>query len=124
MGLHMTELQELVETCKEILRWVKFSNIGRVKEVLETVLNTPQKKIAYHLSDGIRNRSEIGKLAAVHGSTVNKWWLSWYKFGIAKPTSVRGGNRGAKVFDLSDFAIVIPRIPFKPVQQGKVESNE
>jgi len=120
----MTEMQELVEICKEILMWVKFSNIGRVKEVLETVLNSPQKKITYHLSDGIRNRTNIGKLAGVHGTTVSDWWQSWYKIGIAKPIGVQRGNRGKKVFDLSDFAIVIPRIPFKPLQQGKEESNE
>jgi len=28
----ITELQELVQICKEILRWVKFSNIGKLKE--------------------------------------------------------------------------------------------
>lgn len=115
----MSELRDLIDVCKEILMWVKFSNIGKVKEVLETVLDDDQKKLAYDLSDGENGTVTIGNMSGVSHGTIANWWASWNKLGIVEPIGVRGGTRYKKLFDLRDFGIRVPSLPLKsePIEE-------
>lgn len=119
----MSELEALVDICKEILMWVKFSNIGKVKEVLETLLDTDEKRVAYHLSDGETGVVAIGNLSGVSQGTISNWWASWNNLGIVEPIRVRGGTRYKKLFDLRDFGIRTPSLTLQSVQQSEEESK-
>ena len=72
------------------------------------ILNTEQKRLIYHLSNGERGSIDIGKQARVSHTTVTRYWESWKRLGIVEPVRVRGGLRCRKLFELEDFGFSIP----------------
>jgi len=117
------DIRELLEVSKEILKWIKFSNLGKVKEVLETALDTDEKKIVYQMSDGEMRSGAIADVIAPHQTTIADWWRDWYKLGIAEALSVRGGRRAKKIFDLEDFNIEVPNLPSQPVSKEEIDEE-
>lgn len=103
-------LEKVIELLQEILRWVKFAGAGEVRTVLSNVLDTEQKRLIYHLSDGEHGSVEIGKTIGVSDATVRRYWESWARLGIMEPLKVRGGIRYKKCFELEDFGFTIPQI--------------
>ena len=69
---------------KEILKWIRFTAAKEVKAVLIDVMNTEQKSLIYHLSDGNRSSAEIGKSAGISDMTVRRLWASWARLGIVE----------------------------------------
>lgn len=105
---------------KEILKWIRFAGAKEVKNVLLNTLNTEQKRLIYHLSDGSHSSLEIGKAAGISDVTVRRLWAAWVRQGIVQSIKVRGGERYMKAFDLEDFGIEIPNI----AASQKANSNE
>jgi hypothetical protein len=106
-------LKEIASILREILKWTKIAGSKEVKNVLKSALDTDQKILVYHLSDGKKGSEEIGKKAGVSHSTVFNYWTSWVRQDIVEPVKVRGGERYKKVFELEDFGFVIPEIEVK-----------
>ncbi len=103
---------EEVKLLREILKWNKFAGMNQVQSVLEKTLNTPEKRLAYQLSDGKNGVREVAELSRV-GSTfkVNTLWKEWKRKGIGDTLSVRGGgDRFKRTFDLEDFGIEFPAV--------------
>ena len=106
----------------EILKWIKFAGMKEVKEVLNSVLDTDQKKLVYQLSDGSKGTIEIGKAAGIASTaTISRYWKSWLKLGLGENVSVKGGERFRRAFDLEDFGIEVSQP--KEAKQEK-ESGE
>jgi hypothetical protein len=101
---------EQTELLKEILKWIRFSSIREVRTVLMEILNTEQKRIVYHLSDGQRGSIEIGTQVRISHVTVTRYWESWKRMGIVEPVKVRGGLRYRKLFELEDFGLSVPNV--------------
>jgi hypothetical protein len=101
--------EEILATLKEMLKWVKFSGVKEVRTVLMSVLDTEQKRMIYHLSDGKRGTIEIGNLANVSNSTVGRYWEALARLGIMEPIAVQGGTRYKKSFELGDFGFNVPQ---------------
>lgn len=99
---------EQVQLLREILKWIKFSGIREVRTVLMNILDTEEKRLIYHLSDGGNGSVEIGRRARVSHVTVTRYWQSWARLGIVEPLRVRGGLRYRKSFELEDFGFSIP----------------
>jgi len=113
-----SELSQLLGVSREILKWIKFANFDKVKSVLENVLKDNDRKLVYHLSDGVNTRSDIASLTPVSEGTVSNWWKAWAKIGIVDLIPVQGGGvRGKKVFDLEDFDIPIPKLQEKKTEE-------
>lgn len=105
----MSEIEDKkIEILQEILHWMRFLGLKEVKEILAKELDTDKKKLIYHLSDGERGSTEIGKIAKVAHRTVSDYWASWAPLRIVEPIRVQGGGRYKKVFELEDFGIPIP----------------
>jgi len=102
--------EQIVELLREILKWVKFAGAREVRTVLMNILDSEQKRLIYHLSDGERGSTEISKLAKVSDRTVRRYWESWARMGIMEPIRVRGGLRYKKSFELEDFGFAIPSL--------------
>ncbi len=100
--------EEILIILKEILKWIKFTAIKEVRTVLTSVLDTEQKRMIYHLSDGKHGTIEIKNLVNISGSTVRRYWEAWFRLGIVEPIAVRGGIRYKKSFNLEDFGFNIP----------------
>ncbi|MGA2682012.1 MAG: hypothetical protein ABSF44_09465 [Candidatus Bathyarchaeia archaeon] len=119
--------EEILKTLKEMLRWLKFTGVKEVRAVMSSALETEQKRLIYHLSDGKKGTIEIGKAANVGSSTVGRYWEAWYRLGIMEPIPVQGGIRYKKAFELEDFGFNVPQskpgsAPSK--QPEKSESSE
>jgi len=102
------EQSEQVKILREILKWIKFAGTREVKNVLLTILDTEQKRLIYHLSDGGHSSSEIAKAAGTSDTTVRRQWAFWSRQGIVEPLKVRGGERYKKSFELEDLGIEVP----------------
>lgn len=114
--MNNTSVEKMVALLQEMLKWVKFAGVREVRTVLMNILDTEQKRLIYHLSDGERGSVEIGKMANVSDSTIRRYCESWVRLGIVEPLGVRGGIRYKKSFELEDFGFIIPQV--------KVEKKE
>jgi len=115
---------EQVRLLREILKWTKFTGMAQVKGVLETVLNTPKKKLAYQLSDGTRGTREVAQQSSV-GGNVSDLWKEWKRKGLGDTISVQRGERFKRSFDLEDFGIEFPAVQQSPpTQQASTTSAE
>lgn len=95
---------------KEILKWTKLAGMKDVKNVLISVLNTEEKKRVYQLSDGTNTNAQINKITGVSAGSISGYWKKWGKLGLGEKTSVMGGDRFIRNFDLEDFDIPVPKL--------------
>lgn len=102
------EKDEHIKLLREILKWIRFSSIREVRSVLMNILDTEEKRLIYHLSDGGNGSVEISKRVGVSHVTVTRHWRSWNRLGIVEPIRVRGGLRYKRLFELEDFGFSIP----------------
>ena len=105
----MSSEDRIVELLEELVRWTRVTSIPSVKKLLTEILQSPEEKIAYQISNGKTSR-EVAKQANASQSTVVKWWKKWIKAGIAKPVSAKRAQRAIRIFSLDDFAIAVPKI--------------
>jgi len=117
------QTNEQTEILREILKWIKFAGAKEVKNVLVSVLDTEQKRLIYHLSDGNRGSLEIAKAAGTSDTTVRRYWALWIRQGIVESLRVRGGERYKKSFELEDFGIEVP-LPKPSVQPSESKNAE
>jgi len=113
----LSEETEQVKLLREILKWTKFAGMADVKGVLQTVLNSDKKKLAYQLSDGTRGTRDINSLSGYTGS-VSDLWKEWKRKGIGDTISVQRGERFKRTFDLEDFGIELPPVVQAPNAQS------
>lgn len=113
---------EQTQLLREILKWIKFSGMKGVKEVLLPELDTDEKKWVYQLSDGTRAIAKINKITGVSAGAIFSYWKKWVKLGLGETIAVRRGDRFVRSFDLEDFGITIPEIKTKN-KAGKSEKS-
>jgi len=109
---------------KEILKWIKFSGIKEVRTVMTSTLDTEQKRLVYHLSDGKKGSVEISQTTKIGDSTVRRYWDSWARLGLMEPVKVQGGIRYLKSFELADFGLAVPPLSLSKKSQNNGETNE
>jgi len=118
------EIKNQTQILREILEWIKVSSIKNVKQILEDNLNSDTKKLIYHYSDGIRGTQDFEKVAMVKRiATISNCWKEWKRLGILEGVSVKGGERGKKIFSLGDFGIEIPETK-KNIPEEKILVKE
>jgi hypothetical protein len=101
-----------LKVLKELLKWTKFAGMNQVQSVLESTLNTPEKRLAYQLSDGKLASTKIAELSKVGSDfKVRGLWKEWRRRGLGDTVGVKGGDRFIRTFDLQDFGIEYPEIP-------------
>lgn len=120
------QTSEQTEILREILKWIKFAGAKEVKNVLLATLDTEQKRLIYHLSDGVHGSLEIAKAAGTSDTTVRRHWASWARQGIVESLKVRGGERYKKSFELEDFGIEVPQAKavVQPSEQKQAGENK
>lgn len=120
------QINEQTEILREILKWIRFTGAKEVKNVLVSTLDTEQKLLIYHLSNGNSASLDIAKMAGTSDTTVRRYWASWARQGIVESMRVRGGERYKKSFELEDFGIDIPqpKVTTKPVESKTSTETE
>lgn len=115
----LNELKKQTKILEETLKWVKFSGMKDVKEVLLDNLTDETKILIYYYSNGVNAIPFIKNLLGIGGNNViPNLWNKWKNLGIMEKVPARGGERGKKIFDLEDFGIPIPE-----VKQKKMKGN-
>jgi len=107
---------EIKGILKEILKWTKFEGMQKVKQVLETSLDTDVKKLAYELSDGVSS-PKIAKIVAVASSTIRDYWKDWAVLGIIE-IHPKYKKRYRRMFSLKEVGIEVPEA------QDRAETEE
>lgn len=104
-------LQEIAGSLRELVTWARVTGYPTVKQTLETVLDSDEKRLVYHLTDGQRSIKEIQRLTGVNARYISEWGQEWDRIGIVGPSrvsSIRG--RRQRAFDLADFGLEIPEV--------------
>jgi hypothetical protein len=102
------KIDSIENTLLEILKWTRFANIAKLKEILEKELETDQKKLAYESTDGINGTKEVALVSAAPQDTVYGWWQKWSRLGLVIESETRKG-RMTKIVSLDDVGIKIPK---------------
>ena len=121
----MNENKEIRDILREILKWTKFEGMQKVKQVLETTLDTDTKKLVYELSDGISS-PKIARIAGVDPTTVRDYWKEWDVLGIVD-IHPDYKKRYRRVFSLKEVGIEVPEAKKSAEtreEAGEGEENE
>ncbi|MFY9300030.1 MAG: hypothetical protein WAO91_02410 [Candidatus Nitrosotenuis sp.] len=97
-------------TLEEVATWLKISGTEKVKNLLESTLDKPEKILVYHHSTESHSTREIETLSGVSLFAISSYQTSWFRLGLMKKIPVHGKNRYVKNFDLEDFGIKIPDV--------------
>lgn len=122
-GKVMNENKEIRDILREILKWTKFEGMQKVKQVLETTLDSDVKKLIYELSDG-RSSPKIAETVGVDSSTIRDYWKDWAILGIIEihPDFKR---RYRRIFSLKEVGIQVPEVEERPeAQEEQIEGEE
>lgn len=66
-------LREIAESLHELVVWTRVIGYPAIKQMLETVLDSNEKRLVYHLTDGRRGVAEIQELTGVNVRFVSEW---------------------------------------------------
>ena len=97
---------EILSTIQELLRWTKVSSYENIKKMLENILDSENKRIVYHLSNGENNQDEIVAKGKVGAGSISRYWNEWEKMGIGESIPVKRGKRFKGSFDLNNFGLL------------------
>lgn len=110
-------LQMNQETLDEVVCWLRIEGSEKVKKLLEGILDSTEKILMYHLSDGKSNKA-IGEMCGVDPKTVSNNYRSWHRLGLMKSQSLQEGKyKYFKAFNVEDFGIKIPTITKQETKQ-------
>ncbi len=101
-------LESMDKTLRELLKWTRFANIGKLKEMLEATLDSAEKKIAFESTDGVRTSKEVAATCDTPEDTVYGWWQKWFRLGLVVESESRKG-RMTKIVSLDDVGIKVPK---------------
>ena len=102
-------LEEIATSLHQLVRLTRVMSYPVIKQVLETALNTEEKKLVYHSLDGTRGVTSIQELTGVNVRYISEWGQEWEKLGIVEPSTIsKVRGRRQKSFDLSMFGIPVP----------------
>lgn len=98
-------LRDISLTLRELTNLVKVIGRDKVKETLEKVLDTEQKRLVYDLCDGGKGVKDIEKLTGVNVRFISEWGQEWERIGIVEQADPKVKGRRRKLFDLAAFGI-------------------
>jgi hypothetical protein len=102
-------LEQIACSLQELVKLTRIISYPAVRQILETALDTDEKKLVYHFLDGTKTASEIRKLAKVRNNYISQWGREWENLGIVESNSkVKGGRY--RSFDITMFGIPVPAI--------------
>ncbi len=110
------KLGSIDRSLREILKWTRFANTSKLKEMLESTLDTVEKKIAFEGSDGVNMLKEVAAACDTPQDTVYGWWQKWSRLGLVMESETRKG-RMMKIVSLDDVGVKVPKIQKKSKPQ-------
>lgn len=116
------KIDTIENTLREILKWTRFANISKLKDILVEELDADEKKLAYENSDGVNGIKEIAATSGAPQDTVYSWWQKWFRLGLVVESEERKG-RMMKIVSLDDVGIKIPKKAKASPTPGTVQAQ-
>ncbi len=98
------EYEEIVGLLKELVKWTRWMALPSVREILERLVDTDERKAVYELTDGEHTTRSIAGATGVNKGTVSRWWREWESQGIVVEVPGTRGKRG-KGFSLLELGL-------------------
>jgi len=106
----LAKIQRDIEEIKNTMKLFLLMSGRDVGDNLTMILDTPQKKIAYQLTDGVSSAHEISGIVGVSITSINRWWREWQRVGIVTRVKEKGRTRTRKSFSLEDMGVDVPEV--------------
>jgi len=90
---------------KTLSEWVKLIGLNKLKKIIEDNFNEPYLFDLYEKSDGLKTTRDLATEFPISPKTVTSYWDKWTELGIMEKVSVQRGERGKKLFSLSEIGI-------------------
>ena len=104
----MELLEQIASSLKDLVKWTKVTSYPMVRNTLETVLDTEQKRQVYELLDGERTVTEIKKMCGANPRLISEWGQEWEGIGIVEESGRKGRRKSS--FDLAVYGIAVSEI--------------
>lgn len=98
----MSTNDELLTVMNEILTWTRVGFYGAAKKMLEDVLNSDKKRLAYQAADGTRSGESIRVEFKMSPNDVSDLFKVCTQLGLMEQGEA--GKR-RRLFDLSNFGL-------------------
>lgn len=98
-------LNDINSNLNEIKRILKILSIKGLKEIIESEINTADKRKVYDLNDGIRTTREISEISGVNIRYISEWGQDWEKKGLLTAESPSSRGKRKRIFSLDDLGI-------------------
>lgn len=118
----LAQIQRDIEEMKNIMKLFLLQSGREVGVELNRLLDNPQKKIAYQLTDGYHSAHDIASKVRVSTTSIHRWWREWQRVGIATRVTRRGRSIVQQNFSLEDMGIQVPDI--LSLQRNEYEVGE
>jgi Cdc6-like AAA superfamily ATPase len=104
-------LEQMAFSLQELVKLTRVMSYPTIKQILDTALDTEEKRLVYHFLDGTKSVASVQKLTGVNGRHISEWGQEWEKLGIVESSATsRVKGRRQKSFDLSMFGISVPEV--------------
>lgn len=105
-------MQKDIEEIKSSMKLFMLQSRSEIANELQRDLISPEKKLAYELTDGNHSAYDIAQTLKVSITSVHRWWRDWERSGLLNRTEIKGKMVLKKSFSLRELGIEVPDISF------------
>lgn len=116
----LEKMQHDIEEIKSSMKLFMLQSRGDIANILQRDLTSPEKKLAYELTDGNRSAYQIAEILKVSMTSIHRWWRDWERSGLLTRTEAKGKTSLKKRFDLADLGIEVPDISYFQNKNGQM----
>ncbi len=98
-------LNEINNNLLEIRRLFKLNSLRGISELINSVLDTTDKRVVYELMDGKLSVRDIAEISKINKSTISEWGQYWETIGMVYAEDIKLKRKRCKVFSLSELGL-------------------
>lgn len=102
----MANSEMMIDVLKDLLVWTRVGFYGQAKKMLEDVLNSDKKRLAYQAADGTRSLESIRVDLKMSPNDLTELFKVCTNLGLME---VGEGGKRRRLFDLGHFGLEIKK---------------
>ena len=106
----LEKMQKDIEEIKNSMKLFTLQSRSEIANELQRDLISPEKKLAYELTDGTHSAYDIAQTLRVSMTSIHRWWKDWERSGLLNRTEIKGKMVLKKRFSLRELGIEVPDI--------------
>lgn len=106
----LEKMQRDIEEIKSTMKLFILQSRKEIAQELNKEMSSPQKKLAYTLTDGNHGAYDIAQTIKVSITSIHRWWREWERSGLLTRTERKGKSVLQKKFSLEEIGIDVPDI--------------